>query len=135
MKSIKDRIPGKAATATDLELFAHIEKNLYTAVVADSLDELGYHQQAMAPRLRPVWAKDTFAGWARTISCIDVHYFPENPYATEIEAVDSLLPGEVVVVGTMESSRNAPWGELLSTAAQARGARGAVIDGLIRDVK
>jgi 4-hydroxy-4-methyl-2-oxoglutarate aldolase len=49
--------------------------------------------------------------------------------------VDSLLPGEVVVVGTMESSRNAPWGELLSTAAQARGARGAVIDGLIRDVK
>ena len=30
--------------------------------------------------------------------------------------------------------RNAPWGELLSTAAKARGARGAVVDGLIRDI-
>jgi regulator of RNase E activity RraA len=116
-------------------MFAHIEKHLYTAVIADSLDELGYHQQAMAERLRPVWAKDTFAGWARTISCVDVHYLLENPYAMEIEAVDSLLPGEVAVVGTMESGRNAPWGELLSTAAQVRGARGAVVDGLIRDVR
>jgi regulator of RNase E activity RraA len=53
----------------------------------------------------------------------------------EIEAVDSILDGEVVVVSTQESKRNAPWGELLSTAAKARGARGAIIDGLVRDVK
>jgi regulator of RNase E activity RraA len=66
---------------------------------------------------------------------MDVHYIPEEPYALEIEAVDSILLGEVVVVGTGASVRNAPWGELLSTAAMARGARGAVIDGLIRDVK
>src|SRR5207249_5103034 len=51
------------------------------------------------------------------------------------EAIDSILPGEVVAVSTGESKRNAPWGELLSTAARARGARGAVIDGLVRDVK
>jgi regulator of RNase E activity RraA len=53
----------------------------------------------------------------------------------EIEAIDSILPGEVVVVSTQQSKRNAPWGELLSTAAKARGARGAVIDGLVRDVR
>jgi regulator of RNase E activity RraA len=53
----------------------------------------------------------------------------------EIEAVDSLQPGEVAVVGTQKSVRNAPWGELLSTAARARGARGAVVDGLVRDVR
>jgi 4-hydroxy-4-methyl-2-oxoglutarate aldolase len=66
---------------------------------------------------------------------MDMHYMHPEPYALEIEALDSVLPGEVVVVGTGESKRNAPWGELLSTAAMARGARGAVIDGLIRDVK
>ena len=49
--------------------------------------------------------------------------------------MDSILPGEVVVVGTADSKRNAPWGELLSTAARARGARGVVVDGLVRDVK
>jgi regulator of RNase E activity RraA len=135
MKPVTERAPGKPASAADLALFSHIEQNLYTAVIADSLDELGYHNQATAERLRPVWAKDTFAGWARTISCVDVHYLLENPYAMEIEAIDSLLPGEVAVVGTMASSRNAPWGELLSTAALARGARGAVVDGLIRDVR
>jgi regulator of RNase E activity RraA len=58
-----------------------------------------------------------------------------EPYAMEIEAIDSILPDEVVVVSTQQSKRNAPWGELLSTAAKARGARGAVIDGLVRDVK
>jgi regulator of RNase E activity RraA len=46
-----------------------------------------------------------------------------------------VLPGEVLVVATGGSKRNAPWGELLSTAAMARGARGAVVDGLVRDVK
>ena len=47
----------------------------------------------------------------------------------------SLLLGEIAIVATGESKRNAPWGELLSTAARARGCRGAVIDGLVRDVR
>jgi regulator of RNase E activity RraA len=66
---------------------------------------------------------------------MDVYHVPAEPYAIEIEAVDSLLPGEVMVVSTAESKRNAPWGELLSTAAQSRGARGAVVDGLVRDTR
>ncbi|HKW97530.1 MAG TPA: RraA family protein [Bryobacteraceae bacterium] len=124
-----------AATPQDVELFAHIETNLYTAVVADSLDELGYHNQAMNERVRPLFPECRFAGWARTISCVDLYHVPADTYAKEIEAVDSLLAGEVAVVSTGDSKRNAPWGELLSTAARARGARGAVIDGLVRDVR
>ena len=124
-----------AATRDDIELFKHIEANLYTAVVADSLDELGYNHQAMNEYVRPLFPECCFAGWARTISCADLFHVPADPYATEIEAVDSILMGEVVVVSTASSKRNAPWGELLSTAARARGARGAVVDGLVRDVK
>src|SRR5580700_11209541 len=119
----------------DLELCSFVERNLYTAVVSDSLDQMGARRQAMREYIRPVHGQCRFAGWARTISCSDIYHIPADPYSLEIEAVDSLLPGEVAVVGTGKSTRNAPWGELLSTAARARGARGAVVDGLVRDVR
>jgi len=120
---------------SDRELFGFIERSLYTAVVSDSLDELGYANQAMREYLRPLLPETCFAGRARTISCVDVYHSMLNPYEKEIEALDSILEDEVVVVSTGQSKRNAPWGELLSTAARARGARGAVIDGLVRDVR
>jgi regulator of RNase E activity RraA len=129
------RAEGRPASAADVELFEHIETNLYTAVLADALDDLGIRDRAMREHLRPLSPDMVIAGWARTISFVDVYHMVENPYALEIESLDSVLPGEVVVVSTAESKRNAPWGELLSTAAKARGARGAVIDGLVRDVK
>jgi regulator of RNase E activity RraA len=133
---VKDQVrpPGTPATTPDLEMFAWIEANLYTAVVADSLDELGYRDQALRENIRPLAPDCRFAGWARTIAYVDVFHVSNDPYGLEIESVDSILPGEVVVVSTAGSRRNAPWGELLSTAARARGARGAVIDGLVRDV-
>ncbi|MCP5117040.1 MAG: RraA family protein [bacterium] len=118
----------------NLEVLATVESTLYTAVLCDSLDQLGYRNQAMREYLRPVWPAKPFAGWARTIVCMDLYHIPDDPYGKEIEAVDSLLPGEVAVVATGKSTRNAPWGELLSTAATARGARGAVVDGFVRDV-
>lgn len=126
---------GSIDASSDLELCAFVEQNLYTAVVSDALDELGVRHQAMREYLRPVHERCKFAGWARTLSCSDIYHIPADPYAVEIEAVDSLLPGEVAVVSTGKSTRNAPWGELLSTAARARGAHGAVVDGLVRDVR
>ncbi|HZS53713.1 MAG TPA: RraA family protein [Bryobacteraceae bacterium] len=123
------------ASESDVELFRHVEQNLYTAVVADALDELGFREQAMYPAMRPLNPDCRLTGWARTIRCEDVYDISEDPYAVEIEALDSFLPGEVAVVATGNSVRNAPWGELLSTAAKARGARGAVIAGLVRDVQ
>jgi 4-hydroxy-4-methyl-2-oxoglutarate aldolase len=121
--------------AHDVALCEFVEKNLYTAVVSDSMDQLGVRHQAMREYLRPLYSSCKMAGWARTISCSDMYHVPADPYGIEIDAVDSLLPGEVAVIGTQKSIRNAPWGELLSTAAKARGARGAVADGLVRDVQ
>ncbi len=135
MMKQSDRILRSPATGADLDLFKHIEEKLYTAVVSDSLDELGYRNQALREFIRPLSPEDHFAGWARTLSCVDTYHIPIDPYAMEIEALDSILPGEVVIASTAGSIQNAPWGELLSTAARARGARGAVIDGLVRDVK
>lgn len=122
------------ARPEDIELFDYISTRLYTAVLSDALDELGFRDQVMREYLQGLDPNSVFAGWARTIWCMDVFEESEDPYRLEIEAIDSLLPGEVAVVGTGQSKRNAPWGELLSTAAKARGARGAVVDGLVRDV-
>lgn len=122
-----------SAAGSDLRELAL--KKLYTAVVADALDQIGVRNQAMREYLRPIYPSSAFCGWARTVACSDVYHVPTDPYAMEIEAIDSILPGEVVVVSTQQSKRNAPWGELLSTAAKTRGAHGAVIDGLVRDVR
>ncbi len=135
VSSSSKRVARTAASAEDLKFFEHIEKNLYTAVVSDSLDEIGYRDQAMRKEFRPLHPDFKCAGWARTIQCEDVFEIPDDPYGLEIEAIDSLLEGEVVVVSTGDSERNAPWGELLSTASKARKARGAIIGGLVRDVQ
>jgi regulator of RNase E activity RraA len=131
----RDAPAAERAAHPDPDLFSHLERTLYTAVISDALDDLGNRDQAMAEHLRPVVPDVTLVGWARTIICMDVYHVDDDPYGLEIEAVDSILPGEVVVVATGGSRRNAPWGELLSTAAIARGARGAVVDGLLRDVR
>ena len=34
-----------------------------------------------------------------------------------------------------KTGRIAPWGELLSTASHVRGAAGALMDGLVRDIR
>lgn len=135
MQSLSNTGSRSGVEKWDISVCEFAEQNLYTAVVSDSLDQLGVRGQAMREYLRPVHGNCKVAGFARTICCSDVYHLPAQPYNVEIEAVDSLLPGEVVVVGTQKSVRNAPWGELLSTAAKVRGARGAVVDGLIRDVR
>jgi regulator of RNase E activity RraA len=58
---------------------------------------------------------------------------PDRPYQKELEALDLLNPGDVVVFDTGDDLSAGVWGELLSTAAKAKGACGAVIDGLTRD--
>lgn len=116
-------------------LFELMERKLFTGVICDVLDELGYRNQAMSEVIRPLDPGFVFAGRAKTILAADIYHIPEEPYGLEITALDSILPEEVVVVGTGNSRRSGFWGELLSTAAKARGARGAVMDGLVRDVK
>lgn len=135
MADLASRVLAQPATAEEVERFAKLEQDLYAAVISDALDSLGFTEQAMEGHLRPLDPSFRFAGRARTIACSDVYHIGSDPYGTEIEAIDSILEGEVVVVSTQESKRNAPWGELLSTAAKARGARGAVIDGYVRDVE
>ena len=121
----------------DSGFLEELRKQLYTAVLSDVLDETGFRDQAMAARVRPLDDELVMAGYARTGLFREVFHVAEgeNPYELEIKIIDDLKSGEIVVFGCGGSERIAPWGELLTTAARARGAVGAVTDGFVRDVR
>jgi len=119
----------------DLEKLRQV---LYSAVLSDTLDGFGRMRQAMRPFVRPVDEGAILFGRARTgrYEPVDGVTPGENPYAIEIALVDDLRPDDVAVLACDgPSERIAPWGELLSTAARARGAAGCVTDGLVRDLR
>lgn len=120
--------------SSDKELFDAMEQKLYSSVVSDILDQLGYRNQAMRADINPMWQGAVVAGRAHTLLSVDIYEIKENPYENEIAAVDSLKPNDVLVAGTNTSTKTSMWGELLSTASRARGARGAIIDGYTRDI-
>jgi 4-hydroxy-4-methyl-2-oxoglutarate aldolase len=115
--------------------FDLMQRELYTGVICDVLDGLGYRNQAMEPDVRPLQPDLVLVGNARTVLSVDVYHERDDCYDKEIAFLDALLPGDVAVGCTNRSKRTGLWGELLSTAARARGARGAVMDGYVRDVR
>ncbi|MCH9672414.1 MAG: RraA family protein [Gammaproteobacteria bacterium] len=121
----------------DEELAQTARERLYSAVLSDVLDELGCPEHTMKPHVRPLDDGLVMFGRARTGLYMEMYEVEEgiNPYELEIELVDDLKPGDVVVLACPDSHRVAPWGELLSTASRARGAMGCVTDGLVRDVR
>lgn len=116
---------------------AGLSKKLFAALLSDVMDALGHTNQAMPPRIRPLDESLVMVGRARTALFMDVYHVAEgeNPYALEIALIDSLQPGEIPVFACGATGRIAPWGELLSTASRARGAAGALMDGLVRDIR
>lgn len=120
---------------TDTELFDLMHEQLYAAVLSDALDANGYRKQALRHTIRPLLPDTVVVGRAMPVLCLDVYETPEKPYQQEIAAVDSLKQDDVLVCSTNGSTRICFWGELLSTAAIARGARGAIVDGFIRDTR
>jgi len=127
----------KTEFQNDNELFGFILKHLYVAAVCDILDELGFRNQAMHQRLRPLLPDPEncgFIGRARTFRWMETdHINEDNPYGVEIEAMDSLRTNDVAVHSTDYAGTNAPWGELMSTIAKRNGAAGCVCDSQIRD--
>lgn len=120
--------------ASEQEMFDMMRDKLNAAVISDILDSLGAREQAMSADIRPIYQGAIVVGRAYTTLTADIYKIIDDPYKGEIEAVDSLKPNDIMVVCTNRSTRTCFWGELLSTAARARGARGIVIDGYIRDV-
>lgn len=117
------------------EVLDKLGEKLYTAVICDILDDLGYRNQAMDDVIAPLCDEDKLIGFAKTMLFYDVYEQPEKPYATELAAVDRMIQGDVAVICGNGSKSNGFWGELMATASIVRGVRGVVLDGAVRDIK
>jgi regulator of RNase E activity RraA len=115
--------------------FDLLDKKLTSSVISDVLDGFGFRNQAMLDDIRPLDPGMKLVGHAATMLMMDQYEPSKNTFSLQMKTIDSLKKDEVLVVCSNESNRAALWGELLSTAARARGARGTIVDGPARDIK
>ncbi len=117
---------------SDPDLFALCCRELYTPVVGDILDDLGYSHQFLPQPIQPLREEMKLAGRAMPVVMIDVYGKQKKPFGLLTEALDQLEPGEIYLASGGEM-RCAYWGEILTATAKKRGAVGAVINGFHRD--
>lgn len=110
-------------------------RGLHTALIADVLDELGHRHGWLGPEVAALGPGRRIAGTAFTMRCEPVDELPAQRYVQLLAAYPRLSQGDVIVIATDRDRGSGIWGELLSVAARARGAVGAVTDGLVRDVE
>ena len=115
--------------------FSEIKETLYTAVISDALDSLGYRNQATTVQFKAYTGDLKLVGRCKTTLWADVYNEDKNPYELELQAVDSCIDGDVLICAAGGSLRSGIWGELLSTAAQNSGCAGAIVHGAIRDIR
>lgn len=120
-------------TTTDISL-KMMREHLYSAVVADALDSLGFKHQSPRLQFVPYTGSQLLVGRCKTTLWADMSHVDPRPYELELQAVDACQPDDVLIAAAGGSVRSGIWGELLTTAARNRGCAGAVIDGAIRDV-
>jgi len=126
----------------DNSLFATIGEELFTAVIGDIMDKMGYTRQFLPAQLQPL--RDDMFLVGRAMPVLEADCFEDlskgaNPYMSKpfglmLEALDDLKANEVYIC-TGSSPTYALWGELMSTRAMKLGAAGAVVNGYSRDTK
>lgn len=125
----------------DADLFDALKSKLFTAVVGDILDKLGFRRQFLPANIAPLRPDMKIAGRAMPVLEADIFDdgrdssagpLAHKPFGLMLEALDNLRPGEIYVA-TGASLNYALWGELMSARAAHLQAAGAIVDGYVRD--
>jgi regulator of RNase E activity RraA len=111
-----------------------MRESLFSAVVCDALDSVGLTHQSPRVQLRPITVDGMLVGRCKTTLWADMAHADPEPYALELQAVDSCQKDDVLIAAAGGSMRSGIWGELLSTAASHSGCVGTIVDGAVRDV-
>ena len=128
----------KEHTQTILELQTRWDK-IRIANLYDALDAMGYPNQCLDLRIRPLFERRHLAGKAVTVQGgRDPRTIEEREAAGEhddytVSIREHLFPGAVVVVETAGEFHTGKYGEMTSWNLQQSGAKGIVLDSYIRD--
>jgi regulator of RNase E activity RraA len=133
-------MPDHAEDRSILELQARWDK-IRIANLYDTLDELGYGDQCLDLGIRPLFPQQHLAGVALTVKGTrdprtreefgpDMDSDGSGVYQ---QVQDAVFPGAVVVVECGGEPFTGKFGEMTSWGLKSRGAKGIVLDSLIRD--
>jgi len=122
------------------EFLNQIKGNLNTAVVGDIMDQLGFQNQFLTPKIKPLRDDMIVIGRAMPVLETDTldntstssNAMLKKPFGLMLEALDQLKENEIYLC-TGGTPSYALWGELMSTRALQCGASGAVLNGYSRD--
>lgn len=119
--------------SSDPQLLRRFER-LYSSLVSDCIETLGFGASCAAPGLAPYHADTTRV----TVGPAHTSQVHRTSLRVEIDRlldfVEATPTDCVAVVAADEDVRGALWGGLMSAGMQQRGGRGAVVDGGVRDL-
>ena len=110
-------------------------ETLFTPLVSDTMDRLGISGCVLPHRIQSIFPDPHLkvAGYAFPCRVIPTDEYIEID--TLLQMVDAIPIDSIVLVAADTDIDAALWGGLMSTRAKARGAKGAVVNGGVRDIE
>jgi 4-hydroxy-4-methyl-2-oxoglutarate aldolase len=127
--TITDRVDPAHTTLTDFERVSPVLIAEASALSAATLHEAAGRIGVMPTVIKPLRDDWTLCGSVYTVQS------PGGDNLWLHRAIYTALPGDILVVHTSGVHDFGYWGEIMATAAIARGLAGLVIDGGVRDAR
>lgn len=114
-------------------------KRLYSGVVSDAIDKVGFRYQLLPHHLRPlrddmVVIGPAFTGYGKPIHGKATQEQIDNDHRLRFDMLESIKKYNVSVWSVGGAENCAQWGGMMTRSTMQRGAIGTIIDGGIRDV-
>ncbi len=119
----------EADPAAMIAAYEHVE----AASVSDAMEQVLHEKRYMSHNMRSIFPAK-FAGFAITVKLVKQEGGDGAAVSGMLNAIDTGAPGSVYVMDVEDGADIAGIGGLMGTAMFARGFKGAVIDGGVRDL-